>query len=74
MELAAQAVDCGLWYLAEFEDGVFKLNRNPKEFSPIQDYLSKQGRFSHLNAEDIEQIAAQRDSQWEHIRAKWVSA
>jgi len=28
-----QIVDCGLWYLAEYENYEFVLNKNPKEFS-----------------------------------------
>lgn len=71
VEVAKQAVDCGLWYLAEFEDGEFKLNKNPKEFSPVKDYLSGQGRFKHLTDKDIEVITEQRDKQWNKMRAKW---
>ena len=28
--ISKDIVDCGLWYLAEYEDGAFKLNRNPQ--------------------------------------------
>lgn len=69
--LAKAVVDSGLWYLAEYEDGEFHLNRNPKTFTPVKDYLKAQGRFKHLTDEDIEVITAQRDSKWEMIRRKW---
>ena len=35
VETAREVVDCGLWYLAEYEDGRFILNHKPKEFTPI---------------------------------------
>lgn len=72
ISLAKEAVDCGLWYLAEYENGEFIVNKNPKEFTPIKDYLKKQGRFSHLDDSDIEEIIKQRDTKWEKIRSKWI--
>lgn len=69
--LAKAVVDSGLWYLAEYEDGEFKLNRNPKSFTPAKDYLKAQARFKHLTDEDIRVIEAHRDKKWEMIRRKW---
>lgn len=71
VETAREAVDCGLWYLAEFEDGEFRLNKNIKEFTPVQDYLSKQARFKHLGEEDIELITQSRDKKWKKINSQW---
>jgi len=71
ISIAKDAVDCGLIYLAEYEDGEFKLNRNPKEFKPIKDYLAQQARFKHLTDEDIDVIIAGRDKKWERMRKKW---
>lgn len=72
VSLAKEAVDCGLWYLAEFEDGEFKLNKNPKEFGSAKDYLMKQGRFKHLKDEDIKVIEQHRDMKWESMRKNWT--
>ncbi len=72
ISLAKEAVDCGLWYLAEYENGEFKLNKNPKEFTPIESYLKKQGRFKHLGEEDIKVIEKHRDYKWKKIRKNWV--
>ncbi len=69
--IGKEAVDCGLWYLAEYRDGRFTLNRNPKQFSPVRDYLAKQSRFAHLQEEDIAHITRQRDLKWGRIRAAW---
>nr|MCR5016197.1 pyruvate synthase subunit beta [Ruminococcus sp.] len=33
VEIAKEVVDCGLWYLAEYENGEFTLNHRPKDFS-----------------------------------------
>ena len=72
IELAKEIVDCGLWYLAEFEHGEFRLNRNPQQFTPIKNYFEKQGRFKHLRPEDLERITRDRDRHWERIRDQWV--
>ncbi len=74
ISLAKEVVDCGLWYLAEYENSEFKLNRNPKEFKSVKDYLLKQGRFSHLDDNDIDLITNQRDAKWERIRSNWIKA
>mgnify|MGYP006284037277 CR=1 FL=1 len=71
IEIAKEAVDCGLWYLAEYEDHHFKLNRNPKKFKSVEDYLLKQGRFKHLQKEEIDEIIRYRDWKWERMRSTW---
>lgn len=71
VEVAKEIVDCGLWYLAEYENGEFKLNRNPKEFTSVRDYLKGQGRFKALNDDDIAQIEAERDAKWDYMRSHW---
>jgi pyruvate ferredoxin oxidoreductase beta subunit len=70
--VAKQAVDCGLWYLAEYENGRFRLNRNPGKFLPVETYLGKQGRFKGLSAEDVQFIAGQRDAMWKKMRGNWL--
>jgi pyruvate ferredoxin oxidoreductase beta subunit len=72
IDLAKQAVDSGLIYLAEFENGEFKLNRNPKEFASVEDYLKVQSRFKHLKDEDIEIIKKHRDKKWAKMRKYWL--
>ena len=72
ISLAKLAVDTGLWYLAECENGEFKLNKNPKDFAPVEDYLKLQARFKHLQSEDLEVIKAHRDAKWTKMRRDWV--
>ena len=68
VEVARQVVDCGLLYLAEYENGEFTLTHQPKQLSDPADYLKRQARFRHLTEEDIELIRQSRDLKWESIR------
>lgn len=78
-EIAKEVVDCGLWYLAEYENeevsgqpcGKFTLNKDPKSFSPIEDYLRKQSRFRGIDSNDLKLIEQSRDSKWEYMRENW---
>lgn len=70
LDLGKQIVDCGLWYLAEWEDGRFTLNRDPKEFAPVEPYLRAQSRFRALSADDIAHIEQHRDAFWESLRSR----
>ena len=67
IEVAKEVVDCGLWYLAEFENGEFKLNKRPKEFTSIDSYIKRQGRFKHMTDEDIENVVKASDQKWNFI-------
>lgn len=71
VDIAKKAVDSGLWYLAEYENHEYTLNRNPKQFSDVRDYLKKQGRFAHLKDKDIEEICKIRDAKWAQMRKHW---
>ena len=72
VDVAKEAVDCGLWFLAEYENHQFRLNKNPKEFKPVNEYLKKQGRFRHLKDLEIEKIIQQRDIKWARMRKEWT--
>lgn len=71
VEIAKEAVDCGLWFLAEYENEEFKLNRKPSSFSPVREYLMKQGRFRHLGDDDVRIIEEHRDHKWEKMFKGW---
>ena len=72
VDIAREIVDCGLWYLAEYENGEFTLNHDPKEFTDVSAYLKKQGRFRHLTDADIQLIIESRDAKWRKIRSSWI--
>ena len=80
VDLARNVVDCGLWYLAEYEGeqvsgvpgGTFTLNRKPREFASVRDYLKSQGRFRALSDEEISLVERSRDAKWEMIERDWA--
>jgi pyruvate ferredoxin oxidoreductase beta subunit len=71
LEVSRVAVNSGLWHLAEFIDGEFFINYIPKEFTPIKDYLKMQGRFKHLDDDDLKVLTHHRDKQWAKIKKSW---
>ena len=71
VSLAKEAVDCGLWYLAEYENSTFKLNRKLKKPELLKEHLLKQGRFKHLTDENIQVIESERDHKWARMLEKW---
>ncbi len=71
LDICRKAVNSGLWYLAEFENGDFSLNYDPGEFIPVRNYLSVQKRFNHLTEDMISSLQMNRDAKWREIRQKW---
>ncbi|MBR6835933.1 MAG: pyruvate synthase subunit beta [Oscillospiraceae bacterium] len=67
VEIAKEVVDSGLWYLAEYENGEYRLTHRPKEFTSAEAYLKRQGRFRHLTEDDIKVITDSRDEKWKFI-------
>ncbi|MDR0887926.1 MAG: pyruvate synthase subunit beta [Candidatus Methanoplasma sp.] len=72
VELAKEAVDCGLWPLAEFENGEFRLNQDIKNKDVLRDHLRRQKRFRHLTDGDLDHIEEMRDKKWERISREWT--
>jgi pyruvate ferredoxin oxidoreductase beta subunit len=73
-EICKLAVDSCVWPLFEVEHGVWRLTYEPKKKLPVEAYLRKQGRFSHLFAAGNEWMIeeAQRfvDQKWEALLAR----
>ena len=72
VKTAKLAVECGLWYLAEFKNNEFRFNFVPKEFKPVEEYLKLQRRFRHLDESDYREIEANRDAEWNRMRKRYV--
>ncbi|MFT4172850.1 MAG: thiamine pyrophosphate-dependent enzyme [Rhodocyclaceae bacterium] len=70
-DLGRSVVDTGLWPLAEWDHGRVSINRQPRTFAPLRDYLDGQARFRALTEDDIAALARQRDAQWAALQA-WV--
>jgi pyruvate/2-oxoacid:ferredoxin oxidoreductase beta subunit len=66
-ELSILAVETNVFPLYEVEDGKrYIINHRPSSL-PVQEYLSKQGRFRHLNARQIRDIQMEVDEEWERL-------
>jgi pyruvate/2-oxoacid:ferredoxin oxidoreductase beta subunit len=66
-ELSILAVETNVFPLYEVEDGKrCIINHRPRRL-PVQEYLSKQGRFKHLSDEQIKDIQVEVDEEWERL-------
>jgi pyruvate ferredoxin oxidoreductase beta subunit len=73
LEIGRLAVETGLWFLAEYENGKAKLNYVPDEFKPVEDYLSKQKRFAHLSRQHWDVIVNERDREWAEMKKRFAA-
>ncbi len=69
VEAARLAIETHVFPLYEIVDGHVKITRKGKG-EPVKEYLKLQGRFSHLTAEEIEEIQKGIDEQWKMLLAK----
>ena len=56
VEVARQAVTCGIWPLWEYERGVFRRTVVSKEPTPLKEYIKLQHRYDHLTEEDVKEL------------------
>ncbi len=70
-EICRLAVDTCVWPMYEIEEGEWRLTYEPRKKLPVEDFLSKQGRFSHMfrkgNEWMIEETQKYVDEQWEKL-------
>jgi len=64
IEIARLAVETHIFPLFEVRHGKYIITRKGKGL-PVEEYLCKQGRFSHLTADDIQKIQRNVDVAWE---------
>lgn len=71
VEMSRLAVDTCFWPLYECENGVYKLNYNPKEKKPVVEWLKGQDRFRHIfkpeNKALLEDFQNEVDRRWEKL-------
>jgi pyruvate ferredoxin oxidoreductase beta subunit len=72
VEIGRLAVKTGLWPLKEYENGEVRHTRVPHPRAPVEEYLSRQGRFRHLfepRRDDaaIAALQAQTDAYWRSL-------
>ncbi len=71
VEIARLAVETGMWILYEYENGILKFTGvskaiadGKKRMKDVEEYLLLQGRFAHLNAEEIQEIRRYVAEKW----------
>ena len=73
IEMCRLAVQTCYWPLYEIENGKLKINFKPQEIKPIKDWLTEQGRFSHLekpeNQHVVDEIQEQINADWNRLLA-----
>ncbi|MCK5160902.1 MAG: pyruvate ferredoxin oxidoreductase [Candidatus Aureabacteria bacterium] len=72
IEMGRLAKETCFWPVFEVEDGVYKLNYNPKDRKkPITEFLKPQSRFKHLFKEEnkplLEEIQKDVDQEWQRM-------
>jgi pyruvate/2-oxoacid:ferredoxin oxidoreductase beta subunit len=69
-DVSVLAVETNVFPLYEVEDGVrYTINHAPGRL-PVEHYLSIQGRFKHLRAEDVCRIQKEVDEEWDKLACK----
>ncbi len=67
VELGKLAFKTNVYPLYEIEEGIIKITKKPAEKTPAERYLMLQGRFKHLNKQEIKEIQEHVDSQWNKL-------
>ena len=72
IEMGRLAKETCFWPVFEVENGVYKLNYNPKDRKkPITEFLKPQSRFKHLFKEEnkplLEEIQKDVDQEWQRM-------
>lgn len=68
IDIAKLAFSTNVYPLYEIEDGIVTINQSPPSPKPVKDYLKTQGRFKHLNENEIKDIQNNVDSEFEKLK------
>jgi pyruvate ferredoxin oxidoreductase beta subunit len=70
INLGRLAVRTGIFPLYEIERGKYKLNFDPAQLRPVEEYIKLQGRFRHLSPETIAHIQEKVTSEYAKLKKK----
>lgn len=75
INVARLAVETRFWPLYEIEQGRYKMNYEPKDYLPIEEFLKTQKRFSHLfkdesGAKLVKELQKRIDDAWSKLKEK----
>jgi pyruvate/2-oxoacid:ferredoxin oxidoreductase beta subunit len=69
-KLSILVVETNIFPLYEIEDGVrYTINHEPRRL-PVEEYLSKQGRFRHVTEAEIKRIQKDADDEWDKLKQR----
>jgi len=68
------AIRTGIFPLYEIENGKYKLNVDPPQLRPVEDYIKLQGRFRHLSPATIADIQDRVNAEYAKLKKKVTGA
>ncbi|MCK4521450.1 MAG: pyruvate synthase subunit beta [Nanoarchaeota archaeon] len=68
MEIAKLAVESRVNVLYEIEDSIVTINQSPPNPRPVKEYLKTQGRFKHLNENEIKEVQEHINSEFKKLK------
>jgi len=70
IDIGQLAVQTGIFPLYEIEGGRYRLDADPPELKPVEEYLKLQGRYRHLTDEQIESIQQMVNEDYAKLKEK----
>ena len=70
IEIGRLATDTNVFPLYEVEDGVTRISRKLGTAKPVAEYLKVQGRFAHMDADEVAAFQADVDARWKRLLAQ----
>jgi len=70
IDIGQLAVQTGIFPLYEIENGRYRLNADPPELKPVEEYLKVQGRYRHLTDEQIKGIQQMVNEDYARLKEK----
>jgi pyruvate ferredoxin oxidoreductase beta subunit len=70
VKISKLAVQTAIFPLYEVENGRYRLNVDPTQLKPVEEYLRPQGRFRHLLEGDVKEIQEHVNEEYTKLKAK----
>jgi len=64
VEIGRLATEANIFPLLEYTEGEMRLTRKPSVRTPVEAYLKAQGRFGHMNADEVRAVQEATDRKW----------
>jgi len=67
VKVARLATETNVFPIYEVEGGIYKINKKIRTPKPVSEYVKLQGRFRHLNEEEVTFIQKEVNRNWERL-------